>query len=391
MSSTTKRRYSTRNKRYEQKCAARHIHGLLIIGLLSTSLVQMGCQALTTQGLGLSNNAVVTQDMGACQVTDLAEETPGGPLVSPIERPPAELSKVSLPAYRIEPPDVLLIQAVRMAPKTPYAIQALDILQIVVAGVPVEQPIAGAYQVEANGIVNLGPSYGAVKVEGLTLDEATDAITRRLRQSVAAPQASVTLLQMSAQQPIAGEHLVGPDGTINLGIYGRVRVTGLTVDEAREAVEHHLSEFIDDPRVSLDVLVYNSKVYYIITEGAGLGDQVVRIPITGNETVLDAVAQIGGLTRVSSKKIWIARPAPHGMGCDQVLPVDWEAITRGAVTSTNYQLLPGDRIFVAEDRLIALDALVSKLLNPFERMFGFTLLGAQTVQTLQRFPEGRFF
>ena len=46
---------------------------------------------------------------------------------------------------------------------------------------------------------------------------------------------------------------------------------------------------------------------------------------------------------------------------------------------------------VAEDRLIALDALVSKVLNPFERMFGFSLLGAQTVQTLQRFPEGRFF
>jgi polysaccharide export outer membrane protein len=387
MSFTTKRW----NRRYEQKCAAQHIRLLLTIGLTLALSVQIGCQALSTQVVGLSNNAVVTQDMGAAQVTELAEEAPGGPVLAPIERPPAELAKVSLPAYRIEPPDVLLIQAVRMAPKTPYAIQPLDILQIVVAGTPPEQPIAGAYQVEGNGIVNLGPSYGAVKIEGLTLDEAADAITRKLRQSVAAPQASVTLLQMSAQQPIAGEHLVGPDGTINLGIYGRVRVTGLTVDEAREAVEDHLAEFIEDPRVSLDVLVYNSKVFYIITEGAGFGDQVVRIPVTGNETVLDAVAQIGGLTRVSSKKIWISRPAPHGMGCDQVLPVDWDAITRGAVTSTNYQLLPGDRIFVAEDRLIALDALVSKLLNPFERIFGFSLLGAQTVQTLQRFPEGRFF
>ena len=390
MSSTTKR-WHRWNSRHEQKRAAGHIHSLLTIGLLSALSVQMGCQALSTQDMGLSNNAVVTQDMGAAQVTNLGEEAPGGSIVAPIQRPPAELSKVSLPAYRIEPPDVLNIRAVHMAPKTPYAIQTLDILQIVVGGLPPELPIAGGYQVEANGIVNLGPSYGSVKVEGLTLDEATDAITRKLRQSVTAPQVSVTLLQMSAQQEIFGEHLVGPDGMITLGIYGQVHVTGLTVDEAREAVEEHLSEFIDDPRVALDVLVYNSKVYYIITEGAGLGDQVVRIPITGNETVLDAVAQIGGLTRVSSKKIWIARPAPHGMGCDQVLPVDWEAITRGAVTSTNYQLLPGDRIFVAEDRLIALDALVSKLLNPFERMFGFTLLGAQTVQTLQRFPEGRFF
>ena len=364
-----------------------------IWGLVSlTWIQQVGCQALTTQLDGISNQAFVTEDLGAGPMEGIEQAalTEGAVPVSH-QRPPAELAKVTLPDYRIEPPDVLLIQAVRMAPKSPYTVQPLDILQIVAAGVIPEQPIAGAYQVDASGVVNLGPSYGSVKVEGLTIEEASDAITRHLRQVNVAPQVSVTLLQMSAQQPIAGEHLVGPDGTINLGIYGRVRVTGLSVDEAREAVETHLSEFIEDPRVSLDVLVYNSKVFYVITEGAGFGDQVVRIPITGNETVLDAMSQIGGLSRVSSKKIWISRPAPHGMGCDQILPIDWEAITKGAVTSTNYQLLPGDRIFVAEDRLIALDALVTKLLNPFERMFGFSLLGAQTVQTLQRFPEGRFF
>ncbi len=364
----------------------------LLACCLAATCSQTGCQSLSTQVAGISNPAVVTEDMGACPVEGLEQAAmTNGAVAVPSQRPPAELSKVSLPDYRIEPPDVLLIQAVRMAPKNPYSVQSLDILQIVAAGTIPEQPIAGAYQVEASGVVNLGPAYGAVKIEGLTLDEASDAITRQLKQVVATPQVSATLLQMSAQQPIAGEHLVGPDGTINLGIYGRVRVTGLTVDEAREAVEKHLSEFIEDPRVSLDVLVFNSKVFYVITEGAGFGDQVVRIPITGNETVLDAMSQIGGLSRVSSKKIWISRPAPHGMGCDQVLPIDWEAITRGAVTSTNYQLLPGDRIFVSEDRLIAVDALVSKILNPVERILGFSLLGAQTVQTMDRFPNGRFF
>jgi len=48
---------------------------------------------------------------------------------------------ISLPAYRIEPPDVLLIDAVRMAPKAPYYIQPLDILQVVVSGALPEQPI----------------------------------------------------------------------------------------------------------------------------------------------------------------------------------------------------------------------------------------------------------
>ena len=183
--------------------------------------------------------------------------------------------------------------------------------------------------------------------------------------------------------------MVGPDGTVNLGVYGSVYVTGLTIDQARTTIEQHLAKHLELPSIAIDILSYNSKVYYVITEGAGFGDTVVRVPVTGNETVLDAVATIGGISRVSNrKKIWIARPAPATGGCDQVLVVDWEGITKGASTATNYQLLPGDRLFIAEDRLIAMDSAVSKMTAPFERMFGFTLLGAQTIQVLQRFPGG---
>ena len=49
----------------------------------------------------------------------------------------------------------------------------------------------------------------------------------------------------------------------------------------------------------------------------------------------------------------------------------------------SYQLLPGDRLFIAQDRFIALDSLIAKLLNPVERLFGFTLLAAQTVRQFQ--------
>ena len=218
-----------------------------------------------------------------------------------------------------------------------------------------------------------------------------DAIRRHLNNVLQASEVSVTLLQPSGQQQIAGEHLVGPDGTVNLGIYGAVYVAGMTVEQARYAIEQQLSDDFSEPKVSVDVFAYNSKVYYIITEGAGFGDQLVRVPVTGNETVLDAIANIGGISRLSGTNIWISRPTPNCNGCDQILPVDWDAITRGANTCTNYQILPGDRVFLAEDRLTALDSLISKILNPFERVFGFSLLGGQTIQTLQRFPGGRGF
>jgi hypothetical protein len=133
----------------------------------------------------------------------------------------------------------------------------------------------------------------------------------------------------------------------------------------------------------VDVLQSNSKFYYILTEGAGEGDNLMRIPITGNDTVLDALSQVRGLSRVSSKRIWIARPAPGRLGCEQVLPVDYAAITKGGDTATNYQVMPGDRVFVAQDEMIALRAVVDKLVGPFERFTGFLGLGISTTRSGQ--------
>ena len=43
------------------------------------------------------------------------------------------------------------------------------------------------------------------------------------------------LARVSGAQPVTGQYLVGPDGTINLRQYGVVHVAGKTVTEARLA------------------------------------------------------------------------------------------------------------------------------------------------------------
>lgn len=185
-------------------------------------------------------------------------------------------------------------------------------------------------------------------------------------------------------QDIRGQHAVRPDGTIGLGIYGSVYVAGKTLDQARDAIYQHLRprlEKLKPEDVYVDVLAYNSKVYYIITDGAGYGEQVYRIPVTGSETVLDALGQINGLPPVASKKkIWVARRSHHGQ---QILPVDWDSIAKGGATATNYQVLPGDRIYVNSNCWIRVDTAVQRFLSPFERILGATLLGAQTVNSIK--------
>ncbi len=300
---------------------------------------------------------------------------------------PRELQKVVLPEYVIEPPDILNIEGVHIVPKSPYALRTLDVLNIEAGGLP-DAPITGPYTVEPGGIINLGPPYGSVKVAGMDVDEAREAISAQLADYLRDPKVSVSLAQMAASQNILGQFLVGPDGNISLGSYGQVSLVGKTLDQAKSDIENYLSQHLEDPEISLNVYSYNSKVYYIVIQGAGLGDGVYRFPITGNETVLDAIAQIQGLEQVSSKKIWIARPSRE-TGDVKILPVDWFAVTERGSAQTNYQILPGDRVFVAEDKLVAFDTRIAKLTAPLERIMGFVLLGTGTATRLSgRVLEG---
>src|SRR5947207_242592 len=73
---------------------------------------------------------------------------------------PRELATVSQPPYVIEPPDILLIDAIRLIPKPPYRVEPLDALAIRVSPTPEDQPIAGIYSVEPDGTVNFGFNYG---------------------------------------------------------------------------------------------------------------------------------------------------------------------------------------------------------------------------------------
>jgi polysaccharide biosynthesis/export protein len=291
---------------------------------------------------------------------------------------PRELSKVVLPVYTIEPPDILVIEAIHIVPKSPYLLRTGDVLAVNVLGTLPDAPVAGAFPVQPGGLVNLGLPYGTAKVTGLTTDQAREEIRRVMATQVREPTVSVSLVEMAGKQQIAGQHLVGPDGTVTLGTYGSIPVVGLTLAQAKETIERHLAQALEDPEVAVDVFAYNSKVYYVITEGAGLGDAITRFPITGNETVLDAMSNIAGTTSVSSKKIWIARPVPHTDQI-QILPVDWKGITASGVAATNYQILPGDRVFVAEDHMVALDTKLGKLMAPWQRVMGFSLLSVQTV------------
>jgi hypothetical protein len=83
-------------------------------------------------------------------------------------------------------------------------------------------------------------------------------------------------------------------------------------------------------------------VYYVLGEVNAPG----AYPIVGRETVLDGLLAAGGLSdSASERRIILSRPtAPQS--CRVVLPVCYDHIVQLGDTTTNYQLQPGDRIYV---------------------------------------------
>jgi protein involved in polysaccharide export with SLBB domain len=334
-------------------------------------LAVLACGCHCAQDIKAEHDCCRPPDFNCCKIPD-----------TPV---PKELNKVSLPPYVVETPDILQIDAVRIIPLPPYRLEPLDILYVAATKDFETARLSGLYPIDPDGTINLGPAYGgSVRVVGLSTEEAQKIIENRVRLFAKNADITVSLAQSRGVQAISGQHLVRPDGTVTLGAYGSVYVAGLSLAQVKQAIEAHLAKYLYRPEVNVDVYAYNSKFYYVCTDFAGAGEQIARLPHTGNETVLDAVSLIGGLSAVSSRKIWIARPAPTDCGHDQILPVDWCGITRRGEVKTNYQIMPFDRLYILSAPLSKIDTYTARFLSPINRVFNSVLLGSETVQSFQQ-------
>jgi len=142
---------------------------------------------------------------------------------------------------------------------------------------------------------------------------------------------------------LPADQMVLSDGTIDLGAFGRLQVAGMTLEDAERAVEQRLVDMEAEPAQVNVRLMESVERYYVIGEVQSPG----AYPLVGHETVLDGILQAGGLTdRAAPCKILLARPTTP-RSCRITLPICYRQITQLGDTSTNYQLQPGDRIFVA--------------------------------------------
>jgi len=150
------------------------------------------------------------------------------------------------------------------------------------------------------------------------------------------------------------DQVIQPDGTIDLGKYGRIVVAGKRVEDVELCLQDivnadaELIAALEEANVAgpelINVRIIDPRAsqFYVLGAVSSPG----AYPYSGRETVLDAVLAAGGLADNARRcEIILSRPSPVG-DCRTVLPVCWDNIVQLGDTTTNYQLMPGDRVFV---------------------------------------------
>lgn len=149
---------------------------------------------------------------------------------------------------------------------------------------------------------------------------------------------SVTI-SVYAQPDLSANAYVADDGTLPVGLVGKVPVAGLSPSAAAQRIEAALRDghFLVNPQVSLTVTQSRSQRVTVLGEVARPG----RFTIDSTTTVFDLLAQAGGTTQNSSDTVYLIHK--DASGSSTRTPIALKGLAGG---QAQQQLQSGDSVYV---------------------------------------------
>jgi len=134
--------------------------------------------------------------------------------------------------------------------------------------------------------------------------------------------------------------VVRPDGIITVPLLKEINVLALTPVELQKILTDKLQQFIHGADVTVVVREIRSKKVYLV----GAINKVGPVPLLSNMTVLQVLAEAGGVTDYAKrKKIYIMR---QENGKQLKLLFNYDAVIKGEHMEQNVLVLPDDTIVV---------------------------------------------
>lgn len=177
------------------------------------------------------------------------------------------------------------------------------------------------------------------------------------------------ILTVEDRPALSGRRRVNADGRIDLGSLGRLRVEGRSIAEVRRDLA--LVAGVSEAAVRIQVAEYRSQQIYLFGQVNGMQRAV---PYRGDETVLDLLQRVGGITPgAEPKDIYVVRSHIAEGKRPEVFSIDLRAIVLKHDDKTNVRLEAGDQVFIGETRKSYLKKCVPPFLLPlYESLCGLS-------------------
>lgn len=144
---------------------------------------------------------------------------------------------------------------------------------------------------------------------------------------------------------------VAGDGSIEVPLVGKLSVQGLTAPEAARKLIERLSGQVENPQVSVLIKEFNSRRVYVLG-AVGKSD---NYPMPGARTLLQMLAEAGGLDPKAGKVLYVFRDAPDGRNARLTVPLH-DLQVKGE-SRYNIWLLPGDIVNVPAREVVKVSVL----------------------------------
>ncbi|HNG34477.1 MAG TPA: polysaccharide biosynthesis/export family protein, partial [Blastocatellia bacterium] len=145
---------------------------------------------------------------------------------------------------------------------------------------------------------------------------------------------------------------VPPHGRISYPLIGQLMIAGRTTEELEKEITEKLSEYIREPKVSVQLVQVHSLKYMVIGDVTtpGIYEMTRRMSVT------EALAKAGYVTRFADlSKVSVLRLQKDGGTL--TLPVNMKEVERGK--TQDIYLTPGDTVIVPGNKFKTVDKVMS--------------------------------
>jgi polysaccharide export outer membrane protein len=182
---------------------------------------------------------------------------------------------------------------------------------------------------------------GCATVSKEALEEAAKPVSREF---LLGPE-DVLEVTVWRNQDLSRTVVVRPDGKISLPLIGDVQASGLSSAQVAAKIAARLTEFKENPNVSVSLKEVNSYFIYVLGEVLKPG----KYPLKSYATVLQGVSLAGGFTTFASKNnMQVIRNVMIGDDSQRQIriPVPYGELISGKGDVENFILKSGDTIVV---------------------------------------------